>query len=37
MLDLPAFVHPADGALGRVHLGTRAGGRLRVTRGTAPR
>ena len=31
-LDVPAFVHPADGALGRLHVGTRSGGRVRVTR-----
>lgn len=31
-LDLPAFVHPDDGALARLHLGSRAGARVRVTR-----
>jgi hypothetical protein len=31
-LDVPAFVHPADGAVGRLHAGTRSGGRVRVTR-----
>jgi hypothetical protein len=32
-LDLPAFVHPLDGALGRVHVGARGeGARVRVTR-----
>ncbi len=32
-LDLPAFVHPLDGAVGRVHVGARgAGARVRVTR-----
>src|SRR4029077_17992430 len=31
-LDLPAFVHPDDPALARVHVGSRAGARVRVTR-----
>jgi hypothetical protein len=36
-LDLPAFVHPLDGAIGRVHVGARGeGARVRVTRDGAP-
>ncbi len=32
-LDVPAFVHPQDGAIGRVHVGARSeGARVRVTR-----
>ncbi|MCC6552656.1 MAG: hypothetical protein IT372_06480 [Polyangiaceae bacterium] len=31
-LDVPAFVHPADAAIARVHVGSRAGARLRLTR-----
>ncbi|APR87648.1 type II protein secretion system protein [Minicystis rosea] len=31
-LDVPAFVHPDDGAIGRVHVGARSGARVRVTR-----
>jgi hypothetical protein len=32
-LDVPAFVHPKDGAVGRVHVGASgAGARVRVTR-----
>lgn len=32
-LDVPAFVHPHDGAVGRVHVGARGdGARVRVTR-----
>ena len=32
-LDVPAFVHPHDGAIGRVHVGARSeGARVRVTR-----
>jgi hypothetical protein len=32
-LDVPAFVHPLDGAVGRVHVGAgSAGARVRVTR-----
>jgi hypothetical protein len=35
-LDVPAFVHPDDGAIGRLHLGSRSGARVRVTRDGAP-
>ena len=31
-LDVPAFVHAQDGAIGRVHVGSRDGGRVTVTR-----
>ncbi|MFT3765546.1 MAG: hypothetical protein QM820_08535 [Minicystis sp.] len=31
-LDVPAFVHPDDAAVGRVHVGSRSGARVRVTR-----
>ena len=31
-LDLPAFVHPDDGAVARVHVGSRGGASVRVTR-----
>jgi hypothetical protein len=31
-LDLPAFVHPGDAAMGRVHVGSRSGAHVRVTR-----
>lgn len=31
-LDVPAFVHARDGAIGRVHVGSRDGGRVTVTR-----
>lgn len=31
-LDLPAFVHPDDGAVGKLHLRSQAGARVRVTR-----
>jgi hypothetical protein len=31
-LDLPAFVHPDDAAIARIHIGSRAGARVRLTR-----
>jgi hypothetical protein len=31
-LDVPAFVHPDDAAVARLHVGTRSGARVRVTR-----
>lgn len=31
-LDLPAFVHPDDGAIGKLHLGSPNGAKVRVTR-----
>jgi hypothetical protein len=35
-LQVPAFVHPDDAALARVHVGVKSGGRVRVTRDGAP-
>ncbi|MEO7329997.1 MAG: hypothetical protein ABI193_15590, partial [Minicystis sp.] len=31
-LDLPAFVHPDDGAIGKLHVRSQAGARVRLTR-----
>jgi hypothetical protein len=35
-LETPAFVHPDDAALARLHVGSRTGARVRVTRDGAP-
>jgi hypothetical protein len=35
-LEVPAFAHPDDGALGRLHVGSRSGAAVRVTRDGAP-
>lgn len=35
-LDVPAFVHPQDAAIGRIHVGSRGPGRVAVTCDGAP-